>query len=139
MKDGAVRLGHDLSEDTEPAAMRHADDDLAHTERAAALDDLLERWDHRFGAVETETLGPGEFHVAEFLKAFGLNELVEDGALAFARERDFLVRPLDALLDPAFLRGIGNVEKFDAKRLTIGPAQNADDLADGAELQPENV
>src|SRR5215469_16504281 len=102
MKYGAVRLGHDLRQDVEPAAMRHADDDVAHAESTAALDDLLKRWDHRFGAIETEALGPGEFHIAELLEALGFNQLVEDGALALAGEGDFLVRPLDALLDPAF-------------------------------------
>ena len=66
--------------------MRHADDDLAHAERAAALDDLLQRRDHRFAAVEAEALGAGEFQVAEFFEAFGLDQLVEDGALALAGE-----------------------------------------------------
>ncbi len=119
--------------------MRHADDDLAHAERAAALDDLLQRRDHRLAAVETEALGAGEFHVAEFLEAFGLDQLVEDGALALAGEGDLLVRPFDALLDPALLRAVGDVQKFDAERLAIGAAQDADDLAHGAEFEAEHL
>ena len=102
VEDGALRLAHHLRQHVEPAAMRHADADVLHAERAAALDDLLERGDHRFAAVETEALGAGEFQIAEFLEAFGLDQLGEDGALAFAREGDLLVRPLDALLDPGF-------------------------------------
>src|SRR5215470_2507340 len=102
MKDRAVRLGHDLRQNVETAAMRHADHDLAHPERAAAFDDLLERRDHGFAAIEAEALGPGEFHIAEFFEAFGFNELVEDGALTLAREGDLLVRAFDALLNPAF-------------------------------------
>src|SRR5215470_6972451 len=124
MKDGAVRLGHDLRQHVEAAAMRHADDDVARAERAATLDDLLQRRDHGFAAIEAEALGAGEFHIAELFEAFGFNELVEDGALTLAREGNLLVRALDALLDPAFLRGIGNMEEFDAERLTIGPAQD---------------
>src|ERR1700757_323702 len=139
MKDSAVRLGHHLRQNAEAAAMRHADDDVVHAERAAALDDLLQRRDHGFGAIEPEALGPREFDIAEFFKAFGLDQLVEDGALALAGERDFLVRPLDALLDPAFLRSVGNVEELDAKRLTIGPAQNGDDLAHRAEFEAEHM
>src|SRR5580700_8539010 len=111
MEDGAMRLGHHLRQHVEPAAMRHADNDLAHAERAAALDDLLQRWDHRFAAVEAEALGPGEFQVAEFFKTFGFDQLVEDGALTFSSERDLLVRPLDALLDPALLGAVGDVQK----------------------------
>src|SRR5262249_19218272 len=139
MKDGAVRLGHDLRQHVEAAAMRHADDDVADAERAATLDDLLQRRDHGFGAIEAEALGAGEFHIAEFFEALGFDQLVEDGALALAGKRDLLVRPLDALLDPAFLRGVGNVEEFDAERLTIGPAQNGDDFADRAEFEPEHM
>src|SRR5436309_4351157 len=103
MKDGAVRLGHDLRQDTKAAAMRHADDDLFDAERAAALDDLFQRRNHRLAAVEAEAFGAGELHVAELLEAVGLDELVEDRALAFAAEVDLLVAALDALLHPGLL------------------------------------
>src|SRR5579884_2228477 len=132
MKNGAMRLAHHLGEDIEPAAMGHADDDFAHAEGAAALDDLFERRNRRFGAVQSEPLGTGEFQVAEFLESLGLDQLVENGALAFARKRDLLVWPFNALLDPAFLRAIRDVQEFDAKRLTIGAAQDSNDLANGA-------
>ena len=57
VEDDAVRLAHHLAQHVEPAAMRHAEADLAQAELAAALDDLLERRDHRLGAVEAEALG----------------------------------------------------------------------------------
>src|SRR5215831_13025975 len=101
MEDDAVRLVHDLRQHVEPAAMRHAEHDLFDAERATALDDLLERRDHRFTAVEPEPLGAGELEVTELLEAFRLNELVEDRALALTREGDLLIWPLDALLHPA--------------------------------------
>src|SRR5260370_33949177 len=129
MKDGAVRLGHDLRQPAESAAVRHADHDFANAERAAALDDLLERRNHRFAAVQPETLGSGELYIAEFLEAFGFDQLIEDGALAFTRERNILVRAFDAFLDPALLRVPGDVEEFDAERLTLGSAPDANDLA----------
>ena len=62
--------------------MRHADDDLLDAELAAALDDLLQRRDHGLGAVEAEALGAGVLHVGELLEALGLDQLVEDRALA---------------------------------------------------------
>ena len=119
--------------------MRHADDDIAHAERAAALDDLLQRRDHRLAAVEAETLGAGELHVAEFFEPFGLDQLVEDGALALAGEGDLLVGSLDAFLNPALLRAVGDVQEFDAERLTIGAAQDGDDLAYGAEFETKHL
>ena len=105
VEDRAVRLGHHLGEHVQPPAMRHAEHDLLDAERAAALDDLLERRDHRFGAVEAEALGAGEFQVAELLEAFGFDQLVEDRALALAGEGDLLVGALDALLEPGLLAG----------------------------------
>ena len=66
--------------------MGHAEDDLVEAELAAALDDLLERRDHRLAAVEAEALGAGVFDIEEVLEPFGLDQLVEDGALAFGGE-----------------------------------------------------
>ena len=103
VEDGAVRLAHHLAEHVEPAAMGHAQGDLFEAELAAALDDLLERRDHRLGAVEAEALAAGVFDVEEILEALGLDQLAEDRALAFLGELDLLVRPLDALLDPRLL------------------------------------
>ena len=104
MEQRAMRLAHHLGQHVEAAAMRHADHDFLHAEIAAALDDLLQRRNQRFAAVETEALGAGEFDVAELLEAFGLDQLHQDRAPALAGETDFLVRPLDALLDPGLLR-----------------------------------
>ena len=103
VEDDPVRLAHHLAQHVEPAAMGHAERDFLQAELAAALDDLLERRDHRLGAVEAEALGAGIFHVEEILEALGLDQLVEDRALAFLGELDFLVGPLDALLNPGLL------------------------------------
>ena len=135
VEDGAVRLAHHLRQHVEPAAVGHADADVFDAERAAALDDLLQRRDHRFAAVEPEALGAGELDVAEFLEALGLDQLVEDRALAFAGEADLLVRPLDALLHPALLRRIGDVHELDAERLAIGAPQDREDLAQACRIR----
>ena len=119
--------------------MRHAEHDLLHAEIAAALDDLLERRDQRLGPVEPEALGAGELDVAELLEALGLDQLVEDRALALAREGDLLVGAFDALLDPLLLVGIRDVHELDAHRLAVGALQDRDDLAHGAEFEAEHL
>ena len=68
--------------------MGHAEHDLLHAELAAALDDLLQRRDQRFAAVEAEALGAGVLDVEELLEALGLDQLVEDRLLALAGEGD---------------------------------------------------
>src|SRR5215470_11590653 len=120
VKNGAMRFRHHLGEDVEAAAMRHAERNVLYAESATALDDLLERRNHGFRAVQPEPLGAGEFEVAEFLEPFGLDQLVEYRALALAGERDLFIRSLDTLLNPTLLLWIGNVHELDAERLAIG-------------------
>ena len=119
--------------------MRHADDNFLHAEIAAALDDLFQRRDQRFGAVQAKALGAGEFEIAEFLEAFGLDQLHQDGAPAFAGETDFLVRALDALLNPGFLRAVGDVHELDAERLAVGAFADRDDFAQTGVFEAKHV
>src|SRR6185369_14341663 len=76
---------------------------------------------------------------AEFLKAFGFDQLVEDRATALAGETDFLVRTLDALLNPGLLRRVGDVHELDAERLAVGALADRDDLAQRAVFEAEHV
>src|SRR3954470_21820174 len=115
-----MRFTHYLGQHVEATAVRHAQHDFLHPEIAATLDDLLKRRDQRFGAIETEPLGAGKFEIAELLKAFGFDQLHQDGAPSLAGEADFLVRSFYALLNPALLRGVGDVHELDAEGLAIG-------------------
>jgi hypothetical protein len=139
VEDGAMRLAHHLRQHVEPTAVGHADDDLFHPERAAAFDDLFERGDRRFGAIETEALGAGEFQIAEFLETFRFDQLVEDRALALRREGDFLVRPLDPCLDPTLLCGVGDVHELDAERLAVRAAKDRENFPQRAEFETEHA
>jgi hypothetical protein len=139
MEQRAMRLAHHLRQHVEATAMRHADHDFLHAEIAAALDDLLQRRNQRFGAVEAEPLGAGEFEIAEFLEAFGLDQFHQDGAAALAGKTDFLVRALDALLEPALLRGVGDVHELDAKRLAVGAFADRDDFPQGRVFHAEHM
>ena len=119
--------------------MRHAEHDVLDAQRAAALDDLLERRDQRLRAIEAEALGAGELDVEELLEALGLDQLVEDRLLALGGEADLLVGALDPLLDPVLGLGIGDVHELDADGRAIGALEDRQHLADGREFEPENV
>src|SRR6516165_8367082 len=126
-----MRLAHYLAQHVEPAAMGHAEGDVFQAELAAALDDLLERRDHRLRAVEAEALRAGILDVEEILEALGLDELGKDRALALPGELDFLVRPLDALLNPRLLRRIGDMDEFEADGPAIGSPEDREHFAHG--------
>ena len=119
--------------------MRHADDDLFDAELAAALDDLLQRRDHGFGAVDAEALGAGVLHLAELLERLRLDQLVEDGAPAFRREADVLLLALDAVLDPRLLRRAGDVHELHADVPAVGAAHDAQDLPHRRRLEAEHA
>src|SRR3546814_8799459 len=78
--------------------MRHAIDDFLHAILAAIFDDRFHRGDHRFPAVEPETLGADIFARQEFLPFLGLDHLAENRALAFLGEFDALVGALHPVL-----------------------------------------
>ncbi len=139
VEHGAVRLAHDVGQHVQAAAVGHAENDLFEPFLAAALDDLLERRDQRFAAVETEALGALVLDVDELLEPFGLDQLLQDRLLALGREVDGLARPFDARLDPAFDLRIGDMHELDAERRAIGPLENLDDLAHRGVIHAEHV
>ena len=139
MEQSAVRLRHHLREHVQTAAMGHAEHNFLHAEIAAALDDLLKRRHERFAAIKAEALGAGIFHIDEFFEAFRLNKLVEDGALAFTREGDFLIRTFDAFLNPRLFGRIGNVHELPTDRRAIGALQDREHFADRSVFKPEHM
>ena len=139
VEDGAKRLLHHVGEHVEPPAVGHADDDLFDAELAAALDDLLQRRYHGFRAVDAEALGASVLHLAELLERLRLDQLVEDRAPPLGREADVLLLALDAVLDPAFCAGLGDVHELHTDVPAIGAAQDAQDLAHGRRLETEHA
>ena len=131
-----VALVQDMHEGVEPAAMRHADHDVADAELAAALQDLLDAGDHRFAAVQAEALGADEFHAEIALQPLRLDDPLQDHAAALDGELGAVLDVLDALLDPRLLVGIGDVHVFDADLAAVGLAQAVHDLPQGRRLRP---
>src|SRR3546814_7354501 len=67
VEDRAIGLAHHVGEHVEPAAMRHAEHDLAHAVLAAVFDHAFERGDHALAAIEAEALGADVFLAEELL------------------------------------------------------------------------
>jgi hypothetical protein len=105
VEDRAVGLLHHVGQHRQTAAVRHADHDLLHAQRAAALDDLFQRRDQAFAAVEAEALGAHVLDMQELLEALGLDHLVQDRLAALAGEAHLLAVALDPLLQPAACSG----------------------------------
>jgi hypothetical protein len=78
VEDRAIGLAHHVGQHRQAAPVRHAEHDFLHAQRAAALDDLLQRRDQAFAAIKAEALGAHVLDVQELLEALGLDQLVED-------------------------------------------------------------
>ena len=138
-EDGDVGLAHDIREHVQPAAVGHAEHDLLDAEFAAALQNLFQRRNRSFTSIETKALGSGELDVQKALELLGLDQPLEDRALALGGEARLVADALDALLDPGFLVRVLDVHELDADRSAIGLAQNLHDFAESRRFQPEHV
>jgi hypothetical protein len=138
VEDDVIGLAHHGGQHVQATPVRHAQDDVLHAQRAAALDDLLHGRDHGLAAIQAEALGPREALVQEALEALGLDQLLQDGDLALLGEHDLLVATLDALLQPGLLGRVGNVHVLDADIAAVGAAQDRQDLADRGGLQTQH-
>ncbi len=135
VEDLLVGLAHHSGQHVEATTVRHADNDLAHAKRAAALDDLLQRRHRRFTAIKAKALRAWIPFVQEAFEGFRFDQLGENRLLALIRERNALVRAFDPLLKPGLLFRIGNMHELDADGRTIGPLQDVEHLADRRMVQ----
>ena len=125
-------LADDVGQDVEPAAMRHADDDLVHA-RSAARSSISSRIAIAVSrAFEREALLADEARVQEVLELFGrrsrLRRMRMRGVVV---ERPVVRVRLHALLQPALLLRVLDVHVLAADRAAVGLAQGFEDLAQG--------
>ena len=124
VEDLLVGLAHHGGQHVEASAVRHADHDFLHAQRAAALDDLFQRRHGSFPAIEAETLGARIALVQEAFEGFRFDQLGQDRLLALIGEGNALVRAFDPFLQPGFFLRIGDVHELDADRGAVGPLQD---------------
>ena len=139
VENRAIGLHQHIGQHRQAAPVRHADDDFLHAQRAAALDDLFHRRDQAFAAVQAEAFGAHVFDMQEFLKAFGLDQLVQDRLAAFAGEGNFLAIAFDAFLEPGGLFGVGDMHVLQRKGAAIGAFHNLEYLAHRGVLQAQHI
>ena len=131
---GEQVLGHlaeGVDQHVQPAAVRHADDDLLHTFLAAALDQLVHRSDEAFSAFQRETLLAHVLGVQVALKPLGRGDPLEDMSLLFDRVARLAAHALEAFLPPALLGWVRDVHVLRADGAAVGVAQRLQDLPQG--------
>jgi hypothetical protein len=104
-------------------------------ERAAALDDLLQRRDQRLRRRRGRSAWCRDT-CAELLEALAFDQLLQDRALALGRERMFLVRPSMRSWSHAFCSGSEMCMNSTPIGAAIGALQDVEHLAHGRGSRP---
>ena len=128
-EDPLGALPHDISEDVEPAAVGHGEDDIANPLRGRAFDRHLEERDERFAPLEGEALRPEEPLLDELLEHRSTCHLPVDAQLLAPIELHPVFAPLHPHLEPLPHAKIVHVHELHADRPAVGVPQALDDLA----------
>ena len=86
-----------VGQHVEPAAVRHADDELLHTQRRPAFDDAVQNRNERLAAFERKPLLPDVLRVQELLEEFRLVKRHQDAVLLPQGHRVAVVNGFDSL------------------------------------------
>ncbi len=139
MEDVVIGFAHHRREDVEAPAMRHADDDLFDAERAAALDDLFERGNRRFCAVEAEAFCPVYLVWRKFSKPSASVSFLRIAILPSGVNEISLSLPSMRCWIQDFLLGIRHVHELDGERPAISPLQDRENFAQRRRLKAKNA
>ena len=139
VENRAVGLLHHIGENRQPTPVRHANNDFAHTQLAAALDDLFHRWDQAFAAIQTETFGAHVFDVQEFLEPFGLDQLVQDRLAPVFGKGDFLAVTFDTFLQPTCFFGVGNMHVLQRKGAAVCGLYDVQNLLHRRDFEAKHI
>ncbi len=77
--------------------------------------------------------------MTEAFETLGLDQLLEDGDLAFLGEGDFLVTAFNAFLHPGLFGRVGDVHVLDADIAAIGAAHNGEDFPECSRFQTQHA
>ncbi len=134
-EDRGVRLADHVGEHVEPAAVGHAEHDVAHAGVGGEGAQRVEHRHERLGPLEAEPLLPEVLRVQEALERLGRVQPLEDPVLL--RRGDERVRHLDLLLEPLLLVVLLDVHVLDAHGAGVRVAQHAEDVAQRHDLAGE--
>ena len=123
-EDLRVRLADDVGQHVEPAAVRHADDDLVERVFGGLVDHGVHHRDDGLGAFERESLLPNVFGLQERLERLGGVELGQDVLLLATVGFSCLTSTRSS--QPLLLVGFQDVGVLDADVAAVRVAQQAE-------------
>ena len=127
------RLAEEVGEDSETAAVGHADDHLLDAGGGGLFEEFVEDDHGRFAAFEREPFLADEAGVEEVLEALSFDQAEQDAAAQFLVERPVIGGRLHPFLQPAFFLGMLDVHVFAAEAAAVGAAQGFENFPEGGD------
>jgi hypothetical protein len=131
----ARRLAEDVHLHVQSAAVGHADHDLLQPAGAAPLHQRVQQRDQALRALQREALLPDVTVVQVALQALGGGQAFENGQARGMVEPEVTVHGLEALLQPALLRGGRKVHELRADAGTVRVLENGLDLVQASRVR----
>ncbi len=130
LKQDAGGLAHDVGEEVEASAVRHADNDFRNALRTRPLNRFVDERNKGLSALQREAFFAGKFRVEISFHAFRRDQRPQQFSALVGFQ--FFAGPggFDAALQPVFLVGIGNRHILKANRSGVGLAQQLHNVAE---------
>ena len=116
-------LAEDIDQHIEATAMRHADDNLPRRGPPGALDQLIQQWDQAVRTLQRKALLADIAGMQVLLQATRSDQALQHVQTRLLWQLDLAMVQFDALLQPALLRGIGDVHVLEADGAAIGAVE----------------
>ncbi|VAQ36090.1 Uncharacterised protein [Klebsiella pneumoniae] len=118
-----------VDQHVQTAAVRHAQHHFAGAAFACMADHLFEHRDQGVATLQREALRPREFGAEVALQTFRGGQFAEEAFFLFRGKARFASYRFNALLDPAFFFGRGDMHVFRADGAAVGLLEGGNQLA----------
>ena len=118
-----------VDQHVQTAAVRHAQHHFAGAAFACMADHLFEHRDQGVATLQREALRPREFGAEVALQTFRGGQFAEEAFFLFRGKARFAGYRFNALLDPAFFFGRGDMHVFRADGAAVGLLEGGNQLA----------
>ena len=118
-----------VDQHVQTSAVRHTQHHFAGAALTRVADNLFQHRDQRVAAFQREAFSAREFRAEVALQAFRRGQFAEEAFFLFGAKVRFACYRLNALLDPAFFFGGGNMHIFRADGAAVGLLKGGDQIA----------
>src|SRR5579875_927526 len=136
-KDLLIRLAENIGQHVEPAAMGHAENDLAYLHVRSFFDNCFQDRNECFGSFQREAFLPNVASMQETLEKLRVVQTLENAYFLSAIKVRTVTSRFHAFLEPMTNACVLDVHVLNADGTTVGLLKGVDQLTKGAAFHAE--